>query len=93
MKKFTAQIKELDGDSSSLATNDIIKAYEFCQNQNIFHAHIIDNNTGEVYYLIDLNESQDFIDRKESMSKNFAQALYEAYEYGGMFFDDVEVDF
>lgn len=92
MKKFTAQIKDFDGDSSSLATNDIIKAYEFCQNAT-FHAHIIDNNTGEVYYLTDLNESQDFINRTESMSKNFAQALYEAYEYGGMFLDNEEVDF
>lgn len=91
MKKFTAQIKEFDGDSSSLATNNIIKAYEYCQ--NTLHAHIIDNNTGEVYYSSNYDETQDHINRTESMSKNFAQVLYEAYEYGGVELSDEEVCF
>ena len=89
MKKFTVQIKDFDGDISTTATDDIIKAYEaFIQVAQ--HAHIIDNETGELYAVRDCNEEEYYSSVKQEISNKFLQSLYEAYEYGNTDFEIME---
>lgn len=89
MKKFAVQTKDFDGDISTTTTDDIIKAYEVFA-QVVQHAHIIDNETGELYAVRDCNEEEYYSSIKQEISNNFLQSLYEAYEYGNTDFEIME---
>lgn len=89
MKKFTIQVKEFDGDISTVATNDIIKAYETFT-QPAKHAHIMDNETGELYAVRDCIEGEYTARVTQEISNDFLQSLYEAYEYGNTDFEIME---
>lgn len=89
MKKFTVQIKDFDGDISTTATDDIIKAYEaFIQPAK--HAHIIDSETGEAYALRYCVEGEYTTHTIQEICNDFLQSLYEAYEYGNTDFEIME---
>ena len=89
MKKFTVQIKDFDGDISTTATDNIIKAYEtFIQPSA--HAHIIDNETAEVYAVRDCTEGEYTARVTQEISNEFLQSLYEQYEYGNADFEIME---
>lgn len=89
MKKFTVQLKDLDGDISTIATDDIIKAYE-AFTQPCLHSHIIDNETGEVYATMDCELGESATRTTQYISNDFLQSLYEAYEYGNTDFEIME---
>lgn len=90
MKKFTVQIKDFDGDISTTATDDIIKAYEAFE-QIAKHAHIVDGETGEIYALRDcIDEGESTTRVVQEINNDFLQSLYEAYEYGNTDFEIME---
>jgi len=89
MKKFTVQVKEFDGDISTIATDDIIKVYEtFIQPAK--HAHIINNETAELYAVRDCIEGEYTARVTQEISNEFLQSLYEQYEYGNTDFEIME---
>lgn len=89
MKKFTVQIKDFDGDISTTATDDIIKAYEtFIQPAK--HTHIVDGETGEIYALKDCDDGEYITRIVQETDNDFLQSLYEAYEYGNTDFEIME---
>lgn len=90
MKKFTVQTKDFNGDISTTATDDIIKAYEAFIQPPVKHAHIIDNETGEIYALRDCDEGEYTARVVQEIDNNFLQSLYEAYEYGNTDFEIME---
>lgn len=89
MKRFTVQVKEFDGDISTTATDNIIKAYEAFM-QTAKHAHIIDNETAELYAVRDCIEGEYTARVTQEISNEFLQSLYEAYEYGNTDFEIME---
>lgn len=89
MKKFTVQIKDFDGDISTTATDDIIKAYETFK-QIVLHSHIIDNETGEIYATLDNEINDSATCTTQYISNDFLLSLYEAYEYGNTDFEIME---
>ena len=89
MKRFTVQIKDIDGDVSTITTDSIIKAYEHFA-QPVLHSHIMDNETGEVYATMDCEIGEDTTLTTQNISNDFLQSLFEEYEYGNTDFEIME---
>lgn len=90
MKKFTVQIKDFNGDISTTATDDIIKAYKTFIQPSVKHAHIVDGETGEIYALRDCIDGEYTARIVQEIDNDFLQSLYEAQEYGNTDFEIME---